>query len=267
MWTFITGYILSNIFENQTVLLFKNKFYTSQLSLIGMIVGWLFQEHQREEKSNLTAGKRFMLEREYRNRFLTQIFKIVKNIIFYPYLVTSLELGTFLWIFGLIFLSLVKRYLPDIKKYTKDILTQIFNKNTYNIDHIVPKIYTFIYNNWNINTIYLFITFIVIFKTGFLKIYFWFDIIYILKPIFLFMLFLFILFCIFWVNYLIYTTIIYNCSKNLALMFNILSKKCLIYFSILCIILELIFFDINLQNLNTENFFKEILFKLLFFIH
>ena len=267
MWTFITGYILSNIFENQTILLFKNKFSTNHLSLIGMIVGWLFQEHQREEKSNLTAGKRFMIEREYRNRFLTQIFKIIKNIIFYPYLVTSLELGTFLWVFGLLFLSLIKRYLPDFQTYCNEILTEINNKNNYNIDKLIPKIYLYIYNSWDISKIVLFITFIILFKTGFLKIYFWFDIIYILKPIFLFILIVFILFCVFWINYLIYIKIINSYSKNIALVLNILYKKCLISFSSLWLIMELIIFDINLQNQNTENFFKEILFKLLFFIY
>ena len=51
------------------------------MSLAQITFGWLFQEHVREDL-NMTGGKRFMLKKDFRNRFITQSVKIIRNIIF-----------------------------------------------------------------------------------------------------------------------------------------------------------------------------------------
>jgi hypothetical protein len=82
------------------------------MSLAQITFGWLFQEHVRED-FNMTGGKRFMLKKDFRNRFITQSVKITRNIIFWVHTITTIEFGTWLIIlatlFYLIYLELITK--------------------------------------------------------------------------------------------------------------------------------------------------------------
>ena len=275
MWTILTGYLLSNVFENQTVKLFKNQFSNKTLSLSGIVIGWLFQEHTKEEL-DMTGGKRFILERDFRNRFLAQSFKIFRNLLLYPHLITVLELGTFLLLFGLFFIVVTKLYLPKFKvakqKFINDFLKPTLQRihfsnyqSSKNYDIFINNFLIYVYLNWSLsfNCATLFSCFFILFKYGFLKIYFWFDLFFIFRPVILIIFLLYTIFSIFWLNYLIYTYFIYCFPKNIALLIKILTKKFIFYFSCLWVFIELLIYDINTQNLVTDNFFKEIFFKII----
>jgi hypothetical protein len=82
------------------------------MSLAQITFGWLFQEHVRED-FNMTGEKRFMLKKDFRNRFITQSVKITRNIIFWVHTITTIEFGTWLIIlatlFYLIYLELITK--------------------------------------------------------------------------------------------------------------------------------------------------------------
>lgn len=264
MWTLLTGYLLSTFFEYQTIELFENKFSNETLSFWGILLGWLFQEYTREE-FEFTGGKRFMLESDFRNRLFTQSLKIIRNLIAYPHLITILELGTFWALFGFFFTILIKIYWPKLKKT----ITKLLNKKNYtytkNYEDIISKSFLFIYSNWRFkfSDIILFFSLGFIFKHGFFKIYFWYDTFFIFRPIFLILFIIFELFAFFFINYLIYTYIIYNFFKNLALVLKLFTTKLTIYFLNIGFWLILSLHDLNLQNLTTENFLKEVFFKII----
>lgn len=261
MWTLLTGYLLGNFFESQTIELFKNKFSNKTLSFWGILLGWLFQEYIREE-FELTGSKKFMLESDFRNRLFTQSFKILKNLIMYPYLITMLELGTFLILFGFFFTIIIKIYWAKLKK----VFIKPLNKN--NFENFVNKNIIFIYNDWKVrfSNILLFFSLSFIFKHGFFKIYFWYDTFLIFIPMYFILFIIFQLFNFFFVNYLIYIYIIYNLIKNLALTLKIFMIKLTFYFLNIGFGLLLFLHDLNLQNITTENFSKEIFFKSFFVI-
>jgi hypothetical protein len=95
MWTLISGQLISYIFKYLIFKLFKDEFSNKNMSLAQITFGWLFQEHVRED-FHMTGGKRFMLKRDFRNRFITQTIKIIRNVIFWIHTITTLELGTWL---------------------------------------------------------------------------------------------------------------------------------------------------------------------------
>ena len=262
MWTLLTGYLLSTFFKYQTIELFGNKFSNETLSFWGILLGWLFQEYTREE-FEFTGGKRFMVESDFRNRLFTQSFKILRNLIMYPHLITTLELGTFLLLFGFFLSILIKIYLPKLKEVITGLL------NTKNYQNFIYKNYLLIYRNqkFKLNNLVLFFSLGFIFNQGFFKIYFWYDTFFIFRPIFFILLIIFELFSFFLLNYIIYTYMIYTCKLKIALLLKTLVTKWTIYFINIGFCLVLFFHDLTLQNVTTENFFKEIFFKFFFIFY
>ena len=262
MWTLLTGYLLSTFFKNQTIELFGNKFSNETLSFWGILLGWLFQEYTREE-FEFTGGKRFMVESDFRNRLFTQSFKITRNLIMYPHIITTLELGTFLLLFGFFFTILIKIYLPKLKKS----LTELLNTKDY--ESFLYKNYLLVYRNqkFKFSNLALFFSLVFIFKQGFFKIYFWYDTFFIFRPIFFILLVIFELFSFLFFYYLIYTYMIYTSKLKIALILKTLTTKWTIYFIIIGFCLLLFFYDLTVQNITTENFLKEIFFKSFFIFY
>lgn len=111
MWTLLTGYLISSTFETGTVKLFDNKFNNKKLSIEENAVGWLCEEYTRVTYG-IPAGKKFMLESDYRYQFLTQILIITKDMTLYTHFVLLLELGTLSALFLLFCFSSVEFYCP-----------------------------------------------------------------------------------------------------------------------------------------------------------
>lgn len=265
MWTLLTGYLLSIFFKFQIIELFKNQFSNETLSFGGILLGWFFQEYTREE-FEFTSGKRFMLERDFRNRLFTQSFKIFRNLIIYPHLITTLELGTFLLLFGGGAIVLIKIHWPKFIKY-KNKITELVNnvgfRNTKNYENFLNKTFIFLYTHWGLkfNDIILFFSLGFIFKYGFLKTYFWYDTMFIFRPIFFLIFITFGLFSFVYINFIVYLYVLHNFSKNLALLLKLLTTKLIFSTITVGFYLVLFFNDLNVQNLTTENFFKEVFFK------
>ena len=77
MWIILTGYFLSVLFENKIIELYKNKIPNTIFSIF---IKWLFQEYI-EDEFYLNSGKYFMIDQEFRNKFIIQSLKILINII------------------------------------------------------------------------------------------------------------------------------------------------------------------------------------------
>jgi len=268
MWTLLVGYVLSSIFENQTVKLFENLFSNKNLMLIGIIVGWFFQEFTPEEYG-IPGGKKFIIDYDYRYRTITQMLLITKRFLFYIHLVSILELGTLLVLIGLYCFILkniqffktdsliikIKRVIIFIKNIIKDIDLPEFK---------ISRFWSFWTWTFYETVLYSFIFFLI--RYGFFKVYSWKDLLFIIRPIFYLIFILFILYSLFMFCYLFYLAIMNKIHKNIALILKVISKKITVYFLYLFIILKLIVFDIEIQNLTNENFFKEIFFKVLLFL-
>ena len=260
MWALLTGYLLSIFFKSQTVELFKNKFSNETLSFVGVLVGWLFQEYIREE-FDLTGGKRFMLEGDFRNRMFTQSLKIVKDLMVYPYLITILELGTFVLVFGS-WITII--YWPKFVELKKKVVKFVIHMEFKNYDCFLNKTFVFIYSNWNLRhddmLLFFFLGFI--FKHEFLSAYFWYDIIFLFRPFFLLLLTLFELFPFIFIVYIVYIYMLFNLSKNWMLTLKLFVTKLFFFVIIVVFYLALGFYDLDFQSLRTENFFKEEFFKI-----
>ena len=268
MWTLLVGYVLSSIFENQTVKLFENLFSNKNLMLIGIIVGWFFQEFTPEEYG-IPGGKKFIIDYDYRYRTITQMLLITKRFLFYIHLVSILELGTLLVLIGLYCFILkniqffkidilrikIKRVMIFIKNIIKDIDLPEFK---------ISRLWSFWTWTFYETVLYSFIFFLI--RYGFFNIYSWKDLLFIFRPIFYFLFLLFVLYSLFLFCYLFYLSIMNKIYKNIALLLKIISKKIIVYFLYWFLILKLIVFDIEIQNLTNENFFKEIFFKVLLFL-
>ena len=74
MWNFIAGCLISYTFEYLVVKLYKDNFSNKNISIFGIIIGWLVQEHVRND-FYVTGGKRFMVNQDFRNRVSYQHFK------------------------------------------------------------------------------------------------------------------------------------------------------------------------------------------------
>jgi hypothetical protein len=267
MWTLLTGYMLSNTFELGTIELFREKFSNKTLSIIEITIGWFFQEYIKEE-FDMTGGKKFILESDYRNRFLTQIFKIVRDFIIYSHLITFLELGTFLFLLFFSFSITIKFRLP---KMTPQFFSRLDVRKRYlfkNYEFILNRIFREIYANWNLNSgeVFLFSTSFFIFRYGFLKIFSWFDVYFIFRPVLLlfFILSSWLSFLIF--NYLFYVMVLKKISKNLSFVLKLFTKNFFFCFICTSVFLEVAIHTLNTQNLMTENFFKETFFTVLLFL-
>ena len=266
MWIFLTGYLLSDIFEQGTIKLFKEKFSNKTLSIDKIIIGWLFQEYTRE-KFGMTGGKTFILESDYRNQFLTQIFKIVTNFFLYSHLITFLELGTFLIFFGTFFYIIFKTYVIKLKNQFvfKPILEKKYLFKNY--EFTFNQILNLVSSNWNltINKLFLFSCLFSIFRYGFLKKFSWFDVFFILRPILLTFFLICSLISSFILSYLLYIIVFKKISKLLAFIFKLCIKKTICYLIYLFNFLKVFSCVVNSQNLTTENFLKEIFFTLITF--
>ena len=243
MWIILTGYFLSVLFENKIIELYKNKIPNTIFSIF---IKWLFQEYI-EDEFYLNSGKYFMIDQEFRNKFIIQSLKILINIIIYSHIITLLEFGTFLIFFCLWFTILFKTFLPKF---------QLNKKNMF----IKLKILDF---NIKFNEIFLFISFYIFFNQGFLKIYYWFDLFFIFRPLIIILLLISNVFFIYWLVYVIYLSLLYDISKNLSLIIKVFITKLHIYILYLIVFIKLIIYEINIQNLVTMNFFKEIFFKII----
>jgi hypothetical protein len=232
MWTLISGQLISYIFEYLILKLFKNKFSNKNMSLAQIIFGWLFQEHIRED-FNTTGGKRFMLKRDFRNRFITQSVKIIRNVIFWIHAITTMELGTWLIIlatlFYLIYLELI------IKQKTEYVFTEHF----------------------------IFIILLFILTQG-CKIYKLFDFFFITRPFVITIIKLYIIFIILWFNYLFYLVII-KISKTLSLIIRLCINKINFILVFFLIINFLLVTTISQENINNENFFHELTLRIFCF--
>ena len=233
MWTLLTGYLLATFFEYQIVKLFKNKFLKNTLSFYEVSIGWLFQEYTRK-RFLLTGGKKFILEIDFRNRLFTQSFKIVQNLIMHSYITTTLELGTFVILFFFFLLILIKPKAIAIQKYKK----------------------------WKIicDNVFLLLLLNYAFKHTFFKT----DIFFVFVPIFFSLFLIFQLYVYFLIIYLTYVCIIDNSIKIIALTLKVFVMKSTFYFLSIGFFFLLFFQDLSLQNIVTENFSKELLFKFSF---
>lgn len=228
MWTLISGQLISYIFEYLIFKLFKEEFSNKNMSLAQITFGWLFQEHVRED-FNMTGGKRFMLKRDFRNRFITQSIKVIRNIIFWVHTVTTLELGTWLICLTTLF------YLIYIEFITEQKTEYVFTEH------------------------FIFIILLFIITKG-CKIYGLFDVFFITKPFIIFSFKLYIITAIFWFSYLFYLILV-NISTTLSL--TILLSYIKTNFLLIFFILSgySLIAAISQENLRNENFFHELTLK------
>jgi hypothetical protein len=225
MWTLISGQLISYMFEYLILKLFKNKFSNKNMSLAQITFGWLFQEHVRED-FNMTGGKRFMLKKDFRIRFITQSVKIIRNIIFWVHAITTIELGTWLIILVILF------YLVYLELITKQKTEYVFTEH------------------------FIFIILLFIMIQG-CKIYGLFDIFFIARPFVIAIIKLYIIFIILWFNYLFYLVII-KTSKTLSLIIQLCINKINFFLVFFLIISFLLVATISQENFNNENFFHEL---------
>ena len=272
MWTLLFGYFFSVNFEESFYKLFKNEcFYRSlttnarYLSYPEAIAGWLCQEHVKS-KYNLTGAKKFILEHEFRYNILTQIVFILKYFFTYVHVLSILEFGTFLILFGVYFSIFIKHYSPKFK-----VIERISTNNCLKWIHIVirwTKVELIKIRHLSLNEKTIFSVLFFSFKYIFFKTYLWLDF-FIFFRLFFIITFIYIsLFSIFLPNYLIYNYLLYHFSKNLALIIKLFAKKLLICFLLLLVVIKLIMVDIDVTIIENENFFKEAFFKtILFLVH
>jgi hypothetical protein len=225
MWTLISGQLVSYIFKYLIFKLFKDEFSNKNMSLAQITFGWLFQEHVRED-FNMTGGKRFMLKRDFRNRFITQTIKIIRNVIFWVHTVTTLELGTWLLFLFSLF------YLIYIELITKQKTEYVFTEH------------------------FIFIMLLFLVTQG-CKIYGLFDVFFITRPFIIIILKLYTVITILIFNYLLYF-ILTSMSKTLSLILRLCVNK--ITFILFFLFLASVFFitTISQENIINENFFHEL---------
>ena len=195
------------------------------MSLVQITFGWLFQEHVRED-FNMTGGKRFMLKRDFRNRFITQTIKVIRNVIFWVHTITTLELGT--WLLFLLTLF----YLMYIELSTKQKTEYVFTEH------------------------FIFIMLLFLITQG-CKIYGLFDVFFITRPFIIFILKLYTILTILMFGYFFYFILI-NTSKNLSLTLRLCINKTT--FILFFFILTGLFFiaAVSQENIINENFFHEL---------
>ena len=233
MWTLISGQLISYIFEYLIFKLFKDKFSNKNMSLAQISFGWLFQEHVRED-FNMSGGKRFMLKRDFRNRFITQSVKIVRNVIFWVHTITILELGTWL-----IFLTILS-YLIYIDLINKQKIEYVFTEHA------------------------VFIILLSIITKG-CSIYGLFDVFFITRPFVLFIIKFYLLFTVFWFIYLFYYNLI-KTSKTVSLSIRLFTVKLNFFFLFSILIGHFLLTTISHENIENENFFHELILRIFFLL-
>jgi hypothetical protein len=270
MLTFLLGYSFSALFEESVYKLFKNECSYRSLTTSARYltypeasVGWLYQEYIKL-KYDLTGAKKFTLEHEFRYIILTQIILIWKYFCTYMHILSILEFGTFLVLFGVYFSIIIKLYSPKLKvieRITADNYLKWFSLGLRWIKVKLVKIRYLPLNEKIFRSVLLFL-----FKYLFLKTYFWLDFFVFFRFFFIITFFFIIMLSIFLLYYLIYIYLLYNFSKNLALIIKLVSKKLLICFLLALAIIGLIVVDFDVPIIDNENFFKEVFFKVIFFL-
>jgi len=267
MWTLITGISLRKKFEFALIKLHENNFSNKKLSLSSIVTGWFFQEHVLED-FNMTGGKRFLLKRDFRNRFLTQSLKVARNLIFWAHAITTFEMASFILLFSLYFLVFIIVFLQPIteKKIRVFLIDSINKYKTMTSEDIIAKIIEILYKNINFtNTfvaIYFYNFFIVVYKT-----YHWLDYFFITRPFVIIVIYSYLLISIIYLFFLLYIIIMVNESvKILGLWAKIVFYKFKFHIVNCLIIINLAIGVINNENLQTENFFKEMFVKLILFL-
>ena len=202
------------------------------MSLTQIIFGWLFQEHVRED-FNMTGGKRFMLKKDFRNRFITQSIKIIRNIIFWVHAITTIELGTWLIILATLF------YLIYLELITKQKTEYVFTEH------------------------FVFVILLFIIAQG-CKMYGLFDIFFISRPFFITTIKLYMIYIILWFNYLFYLVII-KISKILSLIIRLCINKINFFLVFFLIVNFLLVAKISQENIYNEKFFHELALRIFCF--
>jgi hypothetical protein len=232
MWTLISGQLISYVFKYLIFKLFKDEFSNKNLSLAQITFGWLFQEHVRED-FNTTGGKRFMLKRDFRNRFITQSIKIIRNVIFWVHTITTLELGT--WLVFLLALF----YLIYIELVTKQKVEYVFTEH------------------------FIFIMLLFLITQG-CTLYGLFDLFFITRPFIIFVLKLYAVLTVILSGYLFYF-ILFNISETLSLTFRLFINKITFILFVLFLTSVLVVTIISQENIINENFFHELTLRIFCF--
>jgi len=232
MWTLISGQLISYVFKYLIFKLFKDEFSNKNLSLAQITFGWLFQEHVRED-FNTTGGKRFMLKRDFRNRFITQSIKIIRNVIFWVHTITTLELGT--WLVFLLALF----YLIYIELVTKQKAEYVFTEH------------------------FIFIMLLFLITQG-CTLYGLFDLFFITRPFIIFVLKLYAVLTVILFGYLFYF-ILFNISETLSLTFRLFINKITFILFVLFLTSVLVVTIISQENIINENFFHELTLRIFCF--
>lgn len=225
MWTLISGQLISYVFKYLIFKLFKDEFSNKNMSLAQITFGWLFQEHVRED-FNTTGGKRFMLKRDFRNRFITQSIKIIRNVLFWVHTITTLELGTWL------ILLLALFYLMYIELVTKQKTEYVFTEH------------------------FIFIMLLFLITQG-CTLYGVFDLFFITRPFLIFVLKLCKVLTVIIFGYLFYF-VLFDISETLSLTVRLFINKITFILFFLFLTAVLIVTIISQENIINENFFHEL---------
>jgi len=263
MWTLVSGHHVSIIFEYLIIKLHVDNLSNKNIPFLGIVLGWLLQEHIRQD-FNMTGGKRFMLKNDFRNRFITQSVKVIRNSIFWIYILNILELGTFILSFSFLLYILTKNFW-NFKIDFRIIDIQIFRRNRKSTEEIATLIFSKIQIKY-IKEIIIFLIFFTFLKYIFFKTYSLFDFLFVLRPFMLLNFLVLNLILMLWGSYLIY---FYTVAKNLfrlGELINVLIFKLNFYIIIGYLYMNFIFIEINYENVTTQNFLKEFIFKLIFLI-
>ena len=248
MWNFIAGCLISYIFESLVVKLYKDNFSNKDMSILGIIIGWLVQEHVRND-FYITGGKRFMVNQDFRNQFLTNILKVTRNFIFWSYLKIFFELGgifiLLLFFFLFYFFSTIKNRTITLS-YFKVLYSKYTSYLSFNCK--IKRFEFYIILLWTIVTL-----FFVVKKS--LNAY---------GLFFIISLILYIIFSLTWLFYITYV-FINNKFTTFGLILKLFHLKFYCYLLYGLIFINLIINVINFENLKNENFFQELIIKLYFF--
>ena len=250
MWTLLAGLFMSIFFYFSTLNFYKNNFSNKNCSLSGKIVCWFFQEHVNI-LHNMTVGKRFMLKKDFRNRFITQSIQIIRNIISLVYFRNIFELGTLICLF-LYFSYVIFLVVDSNKKFLGSVIS---------FEYLV----NYVRSELTIN--FRFLVFLAFLKYSVLSVYSFFDFVFVFKPFVFIFYSLFFLIAFLWFIYLFFVFITVKCSLVFSFRLKMLIQKIEFYFFFFLVFFEVLLREFNFENSFTENIFKEMLVKLcLFFV-
>jgi hypothetical protein len=235
MWAYISGKVLILIFINAAIKYFSLNYDNSKLFAIEKFAGWFIKEFIIDIL-DFDIGKLIIINKDLRNDFLINGFKIIINFLFLTSRSFFLEFGTMLissvYIYCIIFFYLYIRFNNEYNYKKKDF-------------------YLFFY--------FLFYFHCLIFIYGLLDIYF----------IKLFIWIFFITYC-FYINLFIYLFIlfiylfIFKTQSSIRLFYKYCLLRLLFTIFFFFLNLFLLFKIINCELSLNENFYQEFLIKMIF---